>query len=144
MAVGMAELLRVLPEDNPQRERIMTGYLKMMKTLLECQRKDGLWLQVVDDPTMWAETSGTAMFTYAMIVGVRKGWLQEDAYAQAALKGWLALCDMINEDGYVEGVCEGTMLGDNSEHYRNRKKLTGDIHGQAPVLWCAYALIAKY
>ena len=43
----------------------------------------------------------------------------------------------------MEAVCEGTMLGDNSEHYRNRKALTGDLHGQAPVLWCAYALLAK-
>ena len=28
-------------------------------------------------------------------------------------------------------------------HYRNRKALTGDLHGQAPVIWCAYALLAK-
>ena len=49
----------------------------------------------------------------------------------------------VNEQGDVEAVCEGTMLGDNSEHYRNRKALTGDLHGQAPVLWCAYALLAK-
>lgn len=143
MAVGMAELLRILPEDSPNRERIMTGYLKMMSTLLDCQSKSGMWLQVIDDPTMWEESSGTAMFTYAMIVGVKRGWLKDPAYTKAARKGWLALSKRVTKDGYVEGVCEGTMLGDNSEHYRNKKRLTGDVHGQAPVLWCAYALIAK-
>ena len=43
----------------------------------------------------------------------------------------------------VRSILAHTMLGDNSEHYRNRKALTGDLHGQAPVLWCAYALLAK-
>lgn len=143
MAVGMAELLRGLPEDNMHRERIMTGYLKMMRTLLNCQSKSGMWLQVVDDPTMWEESSGTAMFTYAMIVGVKRGWLTDPAYARAARRGWLALCDRITADGYVEDVCEGTMLGTTSDHYRSKKRLTGDVHGQAPVLWCAYALIAE-
>ena len=143
MAVGMAEMLRILPEDNPHRERIMTGYLKMMRTLLDCQSKSGMWLQVVDDPTMWEESSGTAMFTYAMIVGVKRGWLTDPAYARAARRGWLALCDRITADGYVEDVCEGTMLGTTSDHYRSKKRLTGDVHGQAPVLWCAYALVAE-
>lgn len=99
--------------------------------------------QVVDDPTMWEESSGTAMFTYAMIVGVKRGWLTDSAYARAARRGWLALCDRITADGYVEDVCEGTMLGTTSDHYRSKKRLTGDVHGQAPVLWCAYALIAE-
>ena len=143
MAAGMADLLRILPENNPDREAIMDGYLKMMKRLKETQKENGMWLQIVDDPTMWEETSGTAMFTYAMIVGVKKGWLDKTIYTPVARKGWIALTKFVNEDGDVENVCEGTNVGDNSEHYRNRKKLTGDLHGLAPTLWCAYALIAK-
>lgn len=142
MAAGMADLLRLLPEDNVDRPAIMKGYLKMMNRLRETQAPSGMWRQVVDDPTMWEETSGTAMFTYAMIVGVKKGWLDEELYGPAARKGWIALTGYINADGDVESVCEGTMLGNNSEHYRNRKSLTGDLHGQAPTLWCAYELLA--
>ena len=26
----------------------------------------------------------------------------------------------------------------------NRLALTGDLHGQAPVLWCAYALVTDF
>lgn len=143
MAAGMADLLRVLPEDNSDRPAIMKGYSKMMNRLRETQAPSGMWRQVVDDPTMWEETSGTAMFTYAMIVGVKKGWLDGELYGPTARKGWIALTGYINKDGDVEAVCEGTMLGDNSEHYRNRKALTGDLHGQAPTLWCAYELLTE-
>lgn len=143
MAVGMTELLRILPKDNQDRGDIRKGYLKMMARLKEMQSSEGMWRQLVDDASMWEETSGTAMFTYAMIVGVKEGWLDNEEYGPAARKAWIALASYVNREGDVEAVCEGTMLGDNSEHYRNRKSLTGDLHGQAPVLWCAYALISK-
>lgn len=142
MAVGMAELLRYLPEENPYRASIMVGYHKMMSKLKDTQSESGMWKQVVDDVTMWDETSGSAMFTYAMITGVKRGWLNADEYGPAARNAWIALTGYVNENGDVESVCEGTMLGDNSDHYRNRLPLTGDLHGQAPVLWCAYALLA--
>lgn len=141
MALGMTEVLRNLPKSSKHYDRIMTGYQTMMNTLLECQRESGMWSQVVDDATMWDESSGTAMFTYAMIVGVKHGWLKDEAFAKAARKGWLALCKCIDEDGHVKYVCEGTMLGFDSDHYRNRLPLTGDVHGQAPVIWCANALL---
>ncbi len=121
----------------------MKGYLKMMEKLKDTQDENGMWKQVVDDISMWEETSGSAMFAYAMITGVNKGWLPAEEYGPVARNAWIALTKYVNEQGDVEAVCEGTMLGDNSEHYRNRKALTGDLHGQAPVLWCAYALLAK-
>jgi rhamnogalacturonyl hydrolase YesR len=143
MAVGMAQLLRVLPKDNPDRPKIMNAYLKMMGSLKKYQATDGMWRQVIDDETMWEETSGTAMFTYAMIVGVRKGWLDEKQYGAVAKKAWIALTtNHINEDADVTDVCEGTNIGFSSEYYRNRQRVTGDLHGQAPILWCAYALTA--
>jgi rhamnogalacturonyl hydrolase YesR len=37
MAAGMSELLRSLPEDSPYRARIMSGYRKMMVSLLRYQ-----------------------------------------------------------------------------------------------------------
>lgn len=143
LAVGMAELLRILPENNPDRGVIMAAYLKMMQTLKDCQNENGMWLQLVDDPTMWEETSGSAMFTYAMIVGVKKGWLDSKIYALAARKAWISLTEYIDDKGDVMGVCEGTNIGNSNEYYRNRKPLTGDLHGQAPMLWCANALLSE-
>jgi rhamnogalacturonyl hydrolase YesR len=49
MAAGMAELLRSLPEDNPNRPRIMQGYRTMMESLLNYQDEGGMWRQLIDD-----------------------------------------------------------------------------------------------
>lgn len=143
MAVGMTEVLRALPADNECYGPIMESYRRMMSTLVSLQSPEGMWRQVVDDSSMWEESSGSAMFTYALIIGVRNGWLQPAEYAAAARKGWMALCSRVDEAGAVSGVCEGTMLGDNSEHYRQRRSLVGDVHGQAPMLWCAAALLSE-
>lgn len=67
MAAGMTELLGMLPEDNPNRERILESYRRMMNSLRDYQKEDGLWGQLVDDKTTWTETSGSAMFVYAMV-----------------------------------------------------------------------------
>lgn len=141
MAVGMAEMLRNMPKDNPNEARIMEGYQKMMSALLKFQEKDGMWRQIIDDPEAWKETSGTAMFTYAMITGVKNGWLDKKTYGAAARKGWLALVTYINQDDELTEVCEGTNIKNERNHYMQRKRIVGDLHGQAPLIWCATALL---
>lgn len=141
MAAGMTELLGLLPEDNPDRPRILSSYRKMMKTLLDYQKEDGLWGQLVDDPTTWTETSGSAMFTYAMIKGVKRGWLKAETYAPAVRKAWIALTGHIDEQGDIDGVCEGTNKTNDRQFYLNRRTLPGNMHGQAPILWCVTAFL---
>jgi unsaturated rhamnogalacturonyl hydrolase len=141
MAVGMAEILRVLPKDNPDRGKIMAGYKKMMAALLKYQEPDGMWRQIIDDPEAWKETSSTAMFSCAMITGVKNSWLDRKTYGVAARKGWLALINYINADDELTEVCEGTNIKNDRNHYMQRKRIVGDLHGQAPLLWCATALL---
>jgi rhamnogalacturonyl hydrolase YesR len=141
VAAGMAELLSSLPQNHPQRARIMDGYLKMMKALLPYQDKDGMWHQLLDHPESYPETSSTGMFTFAMITGVRKGWLKDKVYAEAARKGWLALISYLEPNGDIRNVCEGTGKKNDLQYYLDRQRLTGDLHGQAPILWCATALL---
>jgi len=141
VAAGMTEMLRFLPDDHPRRQRIMDGYLKMMSALLQHQDADGMWHQLIDGPDSYKETSCTAMFTYAMITGVKHGWLPEKPYAQAARKGWLALTDYIDADGNVDQVCIGTGQRNSRQFYLDRPRVKGDHHGQAPTLWCAVALL---
>lgn len=140
MAAGMAFLLSVLPATHPSRPHILTGYRKMMASLKQYQDKDGMWHQLIDDPTAWPETSCTGMFTFAMIMGVKKGWLDAAAYGPVARKGWTGLVTYINPDGDIRDVCEGTNKKNDRQYYLDRKKNVGDLHGQAPILWCAYAL----
>jgi rhamnogalacturonyl hydrolase YesR len=141
MAAGMSELLRSLPADNPDRPRILAGYRLMMAALLKYQGADGTWRQLVDDPDAWPETSGTAMFTFAFITGVKEGWLDAASYGPAARKGWLALVGLLDANANIREVCEGTGAGKSRQYYLDRKRVTGDFHGQAPTLWCATALL---
>ena len=140
VAAGMAELLSSLPKNHPRRARIMDGYLKMMKALLRYQDKDGMWHQLIDHPESYPETSCTGMFTFAMIAGVKNGWLDK-TYSAAARKGWLGLISYLEPNGDIRDVCEGTGKKNDLQYYLDRKRLTGDLHGQAPVLWCATALL---
>jgi rhamnogalacturonyl hydrolase YesR len=141
VAAGMTELLRSLPKDHPKRAAILAGYRKMMASLLRFQGPDGMWKQLIDHPEAWPETSSTGMFTFAMITGVKNGWLDAKTYGPAARKAWLALTGYINADGDIGNVCEGTNKLNDLQYYLNRRRNTGDLHGQAPVLWCASALL---
>lgn len=141
MAAGMSELLRSLPENHPHRARILEGYRKMMAVLLKHQDANGMWHQLIDDPESWPETSCTGMFTFAFITGVKHGWLDEKTYGPAARKGWLALIKYIDANGDIHEVCEGTNKRNSRQYYLDRKRNVGDMHGQAPVLWCASALL---
>lgn len=141
MAAGMTELLRSLPEAHPDRPRILAAYKKMMATLLANQTPEGMWRQLIDKPESWVESSCTGMFTFAFITGVKNGWLDADTYAPAARKAWLQLITYINENNDVREVCVGTDKKNNYQYYLDRKRSVGDMHGQAPVLWCATALL---
>ena len=141
VAAGMAELLRSLPQRHSQRARILEGYRKMMKALLTYQGADGMWRQLIDHPEAWPETSSTGMFTFAMITGVKNGWLDEDAYGPAARKAWLALVGYVDQNANLTNICVGTGKKNDLEYYLTRPRHTGDMHGQAPVLWCASALL---
>ena len=141
VAAGMAEMLRDLPADHPHRARIMKGYKAMMSSLLKYQGKDGMWREVIDHEEAWPESSSSAMFTFAMITGVKNGWIDASTYGPAARKGWIAVTGYIDQSDDVTNVCEGTPKGNDLAYYLERKRRTGDFHGQAPILWAATALL---
>lgn len=140
VAAGMADLLTYLPENSSYRPKIMAEFRQMMETLKSYRNEEGLWNQLVDEPDAWTETSGSAMFTYAMITGVRNGWLDAKEYAPIARKAWLALVTYLNESYRLREICEGTNTGTTKQYYLDRKRLVGDHHGQAALFWCATAL----
>jgi unsaturated rhamnogalacturonyl hydrolase len=113
----------------------------MMAALLATQDQDGLWHQLIDHPDSWAETSGSAMFTFAFVTGVKHGWLEESTYGPAARKAWFALVRNLDRDGNLREVCVGTDKGDSVQYYDERPRAVGDLHGQAPMLWTASALL---
>jgi unsaturated rhamnogalacturonyl hydrolase len=141
VAAGMAEMLRDLPEDHPQRARIMKGYKTMMAALLGYQGNDGMWRQLIDHEDAWPESSSSAMFSFAMITGVKSGWLDFYTYGPAARRAWIAVTGYIDQNDDVTSVCEGTGKQNDLEYYLERKRKTGDFHGQEAILWAASALL---
>lgn len=141
-AVSLAEVLSSLPPDHPKYARLMQGYTTMMAALKKYQAPSGLWRQLLDNNQAWDETSGSGMFTYALIVGVKHSWL-DASYGDVARRGWIGLCGKLDADGNLHDVCEGTNQKDDTQYYLTRQRKTGDLHGQAPMLWCAWALLEK-
>lgn len=141
VAAGMAEMLRTLPPNHPDRPRIMTAYTLMMAALLKYQAPDGTWRQLLDHPEAWPETSGSAMFAFAIITGVKHGWLDADTYGPAARHAWIAVAGYVDQYDDVTQVTEGTNRFNSLEYYLLRKRRTGDLHGQAAVMWAAAALV---
>ncbi len=141
VAVGMAELLRDLPAKHRHHKFVLAAYRKMMAALLSHQADNGMWRQLIDVPTSWEETSSTAMFTYAFVTGVKNGWLPEETYGPAARKSWIAVVGYLTPEGLLREVCVGTGKKNDIQHYLNRPRVTGDTHGQAPMLWSATALL---
>ena len=144
MAVGMPlvlELIEDIPAYSDEAKLLRTEYETMMASLLKYQLPTGGWAQLVDKSNYWEESSGSAMFAFAFITGVKNGWLDQEKYGAAARKAWELLTGFYLLANYdVNEVCEGTGAGKTAEHYYNAKRYPGDTHGQAAMMWCCYAL----
>src|SRR5690606_26118614 len=99
------------------------------------QSDNGMWRQILDNPHSWAESSGSAMFAYAMALGVRQGWLDNKTYAPAVDRAWEALVAHLDPEGNLREVVVGTGQSTDPHYYLDRERKTGDFHGQAPMLW---------
>jgi rhamnogalacturonyl hydrolase YesR len=150
VAAGMAELLLELPA-GATRDMIMTGFKAEMDGLLPLQvnggTDDGMWRQVLDLASAPAESSCTAMFTFALTTAVKNGWLTDPKYSAAARKGWLAVANKTNSAGKLDKICPGTgaapagTLASQQQFYATIALGLGDLHGQAPLMWAAHALL---
>lgn len=141
VAAGLAELLSEMPRKHPKYARIMRGYKEMMATIVKVQAEDGLWRQLLDLPESWTETTGTGMFTFSIVTGVKKGWLDGKTYGPAARKAWIALANSLDEKADVKNACIGTNKGPSVQYYLDRPRRTGDPHGQAAFLWASMAML---
>jgi rhamnogalacturonyl hydrolase YesR len=96
------------------------------------------------------------MFTYALVTGLKYGWISGSQYSTAAKNGWTALGNETNSSGQLSKVCPGTGQAYGSAGVGTDLKsqqdwyialqstfAAGDQHGQAPLLWSAIALLSK-
>ena len=136
-ALGLSELLTVLPADHPEREAVLDIHRRQLAGMRDQQAPDGMWRQIVDVPGSYRETSVTAMTLTAMARGIRLGWL-DDSYRPVVDRAWRALLAHVADDGTLVDVCFSTGAGPTRRHYLDRPAVNGaDDRGGAMVLGAA-------
>lgn len=100
---GIIRTLDYLPKDDPQRQKYIDLYKKMIDSVVKYQGEDGLWRASVNEPTWISqpESSCSGFFTYGILAGINRGYLDRKTYLPLALKGWDGLCGLIHEDGGI-------------------------------------------
>ena len=138
--MAAAELLSVMPEDHPERARVLEIFRRGAQGAAATQGGLGLWHQLLDKNDSYLETSASAMFTFAIARGVNRGWLSP-AYAPVAQAGWQALATRVRADGRIEGICVSTTAAYDAVYYYNRPTELGAMQGYGPVLMAGAEVI---
>ncbi len=120
---GLARMLEIMPRDDRERGWIAAQFREMAGRVASLQRADGYWpASLLDSKATQPESSGTALFTYALASGIRQGVLPRPEFESAARRGWSALNRAILSDGRLgwvqpAGDRPGNASAANSEIY---------------------------
>ncbi|QGZ39939.1 rhamnogalacturonyl hydrolase YesR [Pseudoduganella flava] len=103
---GLVRVLQYLPAAHPARPRFEQQYREMATRILALQQPDGLWRSSLLDPASYPmkESSGSALYTYALAWGVNNALLDRAAFEPAVRKAWTALAANVDPDGRLTHV----------------------------------------
>ena len=83
-AGGMSRVIRSLPTEMTGEKARLVGYVKdVIDGCLACQRPDGLFHDVLDNPQTFVETNLAQMLAYSIYRGLLGGWLGKIHLKQA-------------------------------------------------------------
>lgn len=103
---GLVRMLQYIPAGRPERAKFEQQYREMAARVVKLQQADGLWRSSLLDPASYPmkESSGSALFTYALAWGINQGMLDRATYEPAVRKAWTALVGNVNADGKLTHV----------------------------------------
>lgn len=150
-AVALVEVLDHIPGNHPGRDTLVSQLRYLFKVLPEyADPQTGMWYQVLDCPGRegnYLESTASAMFTYAFLKGLRRGYL--DASGKDYIAG---LYDSLvrtfvreDEDGTVSLVscCSVAGLGGKQMrrgdygYYLSEPVIENDCKGVGPFIWAS-------
>ena len=156
--VAMVDVLERMDEQLYNEYR---GIMAMLKQAVEDMHKfqdeqTGMFWQVIDHPEAegnYLETSGTALFAYAVLKGVRLGYLPKRMAAWAE-KAFYGTCDRYlskNPDGslQLDGICLVAGLGGKDHrdgslaYYFSEPVVCNDAKGVGPLVLAYTEMIAR-
>lgn len=153
-AMALVDTLEVFPKDHKNYNDLVQILNRLCESLAHFQHKSGLWYQVTDQGDRYGnylETSGTAMFAYAMGKGVRLGYLPKqyrkiaDKAFDGIIKGYIEI-DPANNELYLTRTVGGTGLGNTPyrpgtfQYYVEEAIRTNDPHGIGPFILASVEL----
>lgn len=104
-AAGIARVIRSLPETMQEEKSLLVDFVRQaIDGCLAYQREDGLFHDILDNPSSFVETNLAQMLSYSIYRGIHGGWLQSD-YLQVADKMRNAVYTKVDGFGLVQGVC---------------------------------------
>jgi unsaturated rhamnogalacturonyl hydrolase len=141
--MALVDILDYLPTDHPRRADFIAILNRMMVAVLQVQdERTGVWYQVLDQGPRagnYLESSASCMFVYAMVKGVRAGFLPELylPVARHAYQGILRQFVTADDAGQVHlaGTCRSAGLGGTPyrngsfEYYVGEPVVTDNHHG---------------
>jgi len=156
--MAIVDVLDYLPANHPKRQEIIRTFRNLSKSLLKYQdKKTGLWYQVTDKADAegnYLESSGTAMFLYAMTKGANKGYL-DPSYLTLSRKSFTLFiknATRIDSDGSYNITKACAVAGLGGKPYRsgtydyyihepqrdNDPKVLGSF-----ILWCCQLALIR-
>ncbi|WP_405381044.1 glycoside hydrolase family 105 protein [Maribacter sp. LLG6340-A2] len=151
--MAMVDILDVLPENHPGRERIIQYLKQYAEAIVQYQDEGGTWWQVLNLPDRegnYLEATGSSMFTYVLAKGANKGYLSKD-YLEHAKKGFNGIIEQfvtIEDNGVINlnKCCGVAGLGGNPyrdgsfDYYVNEIIRSNDPKGTGPFMFAALEL----
>lgn len=104
-AAGMIRVRSLLPERYAAEKKVLEDRIRLLlASALRHQREDGMFYDVLDDPSSFVEINCGQMFAYTIYRGVREGWL-DAALLPASDRIRAAAHASVDAYGLVRNVC---------------------------------------
>lgn len=147
-AMALIDTIEIMPDSlAQQRDRLKEIYKELIDAMLPYQDEEsGMWYQVVNLGGIrpnYLETSGSAIYAYAIMKSVRLGIL-DSSYLNAGLKAFQGICSkyLSEKDGVLQlgGICLVAGLGNKDmregtfEYYMREPVVCNDAKGVAPLV----------
>ena len=102
---GMARVRAMLPEGyEVQKKQLEERICLLLTSALQYQHEDGMFRDVLDDPSSFPEINCGQMFAYTIFRGASEGWLDK-AFLEPAERIRNAAYACVDQYGLVRNVC---------------------------------------
>ena len=152
-ALILVETLEVFPKDHPRYNDLVDITRKAMAGLKNTQDPlTGLWYQVVDkgcEPGNWHETSGSAMYVYALQRAIELGVIPAADYRQTVIDGYYGLLSKAKispSDGLIDLYDANDGLGIQKDYntYVTRPRKMNGQEVISSFLWATWIVENAY